>query len=398
MLGISRRPLCALLAAIVATTSVGGTGAAQEPQAQVRATVNLVRLNVAVINPGGRAVPPLTIDDFRVYDNGVLQDIQLILRPEDTPLWVALLFDKSPSVRPWWRTIERAAVSFAAQLGDDDCPYMLPFSDGVGPGMWGPLHPDELRRFLQRAPSGDGTSLFDALLIALIQFDQADELAIAANRPQPAENRSDAGHLVDQPAPDDGRAGADEPPPVTRQSLLASLADMIAEIIARHPFLRIGFCDLRRPGFGEVVDAGAEAIALEPSIKAILLLSDGADTTSQATFEDVLTAARLASVPVFPVLLGSAGDNPQLERALEQIAGATGGLLTKDVSPQQLPAAYGDILAYLRSSYVLAYDPDAKVSDAEGADRERGVESWHEVRVESRRPTLRFIVRPGYYR
>lgn len=363
---------------------------AQEPGVQISASVDVVRLSVAVVNSTGGEVPPLSLEDFKVYDNGVLQNVRLLNRPTDTPLRVALVFDASPSVRPWWPTVQRTAVTFLAKLGRGGCPYVLPFSDGIGPGRWGRYTANNWREFLGRVPRGAGTSLYDALIVALDQLAMADQMAIDASqssRKLPAAEPSSS-----EPEP----VAAADPSEATRADLLASLARIVAEIVRSNPFTHIGNCDLR---YVPAESGGEDTLQLptDESIKAVLLLSDGADTTSIATAQDAIDAARVVNVPVFPVMLGNAGRDRALEELLTEIARATGGLVTRDVSPTNLGEAYDRVLGYLRASYVLVYNPDEPAERGDGAPGE-SPPSWHEIRVELRRPLLRAIVRPGYYR
>jgi len=348
---------------------------AQEQQPQIRASVDVVRLSVSVVHTADGVIPPLTVDDFAVYDNGVEQEARLLLRPQDTPLRVALLVDASPSIRPWWPTVQRAAVSFLARLPADACPYVLPFSEGIGPGRWGRYPANDWRRFLADAPRGAGTALYDALVIALQELAFADELA-GIEPPAPADPAESPGAVARSPQ---------HTAPTTRATMLERLEAIVAQIIADNPLARLGGCDLKPPS-GET--AGGATVAPDESINAVLLLSDGDDFGSLATAEDVIDAARLAGVPVFPVLLGNASRLPELAALLEETARATGGLV-HDVSVDGLGEAYARVLGYLRSTYVLAYDP---------GPAEPGAESWHEVRVELRRPLLRAVARPGYYR
>jgi VWFA-related protein len=357
----------------------------QEPQAQIRASVDVVRLSVAVVHTGGGVVPPLGVEDFEVYDNGAPQQVRLLHRPDDTPLRVALAIDASPSLRPWWPIVQRAAISFMTKLGRRGCPYVLPFSDTIGPGLWGRYTANRWRDFLAEARHGAGTSLHDALIIALDQLATVDEMAIDANLPPEQAESGERSAAA-------GVASGD-PADMTRADLLASMREIVAAIVRNNPFTHIGNCDLRYVT-AEAADENAPALPEDESIKAILLLSDGADNASIATASDVINAARLNNVPVFPVVLGTAARDPGLAALLDEIARATGGLVTRDVSPTELGSAYDRVLGYLGSTYVLVYDPPAAPSpDAGEAER-----SWHEVRVELRRPLLRPIVRPGYYR
>lgn len=382
-------PLGSALGAVL-LLGTASSARAQEPQVQISASVDVVRLSVAVVNSTGGEVPPLSLEDFRVYDNGVLQNVRLLNRPTDTPLRVALVFDASPSVRPWWPTVQRTAVTFLAKLGRGGCPYVLPFSDGIGPGRWGRYTANNWREFLSRVPRGAGTSLHDALIVALGQLAMADQMAIDASqslREPPAAERSSS-----EPGP----VAAADPSEVTRADLLASLERILAEIVRNNPFTHIGNCDLRYVPAG-TGDEDTVQLPEDESIKAVLLLSDGADTTSISTAQDAIDAARVVNVPVFPVMLGNAGRDPALEELLTEIARATGGFVTRDVSPTNLGDAYDRVLGYLRASYVLVYNPD-EPAERGGGEPGESPQSWHEIRVELRRPLLRTIVRPGYYR
>jgi hypothetical protein len=147
--------------------------------------------------------------------------------------------------------------------------------------------------------------------------------------------------------------------------------------------------------------------------KAILLLSDGSDTSSAANLDEMLVAARLASVPVFPVVIGPATRDAQMMARLTALARATGGLLIERRQPTDFTAAFHEVLDYAKSYYILAYDPDA-VSQPEGRreppdpnanEAGRGgtpsptnLGAWHSLKVEPRRPLLKVIARPGYFR
>ena len=371
----------------MALLGAGVSAPAQEPQVQISAFVDVVRLSVGVVHTTGGEIPPLSLEDFTVYDNGVRQRLQLLQRPEDTPLRVALVLDNSPSVRPWWPTVQRTAVTFLSKLGRMGCPYVLPFSDGYGPGRWGRYTANNWRSFLDRAPRGGGTSLHDALIIALEQLDLADEMAIEASAPLRLSAEPEEEEVL-RPQPHIVR----DPASFTRAELMASLAEVLSQIRTT-PQTHLGDCDLRYVP-SEAEDPDAVGPPEDESIKAVLLMSDGADTTSVASTRDAINAARLANVPVFPVMLGSASRDRQLAALLEEIARSTGGLVIRDVAPGELGAAYDRVLAYLGATYVLAYTPDetgqGRAAQSDG--------SWHDVRVELRRPLLEPIVRLGYYR
>ena len=165
--------LCAGLAA----------GQEQEPQTGFTADVNLVLLHVAVIDPRGSDVPPLSVEDFTVFDDGVKQTVELFVAPDDAPLDVALVLDSSASMKPVEMLARRAALSFLGRLAPDDCAFVLPFSDTAGPGRWGRSADPDLRMYIGRIRSQGGTALHDALLEGLAQLERAspnDLVAVAS--------------------------------------------------------------------------------------------------------------------------------------------------------------------------------------------------------------------------
>jgi len=397
---------------------------AEPQQTQIAASVNIVRLRVAVVHRSGGVLPPLTAEDFRVFDNGVEQSVRLLYSPEDTPVRVALVVDSSPSIRPWKLTMQRTAVTFLAKLGDRACPYVLPFAERVGPGRWGRYNANSWRAFLENPPPGAATSLHDALIIALDQLMDADAMAIEASQErEPSGSQSaggdpatGAGDVVAVPAgggvePPAGEwlAGQKPVPDLRGDFFRAQLRRIVARIVVLSPPTHVGNCDLRYTPAGVSGVSGVagvsgvsegeppadgDAVRLPPdeAIKAVLLLSDGADTSSVSTADDVVVAAQVANIPIFPVMIGAASQDRDLATLLEGIARDTGGSALRDVSIQELGSAYDEILAYLRSSYVLVYDANAAAVAEETPD------GWHEIRVDLRRPLLRPIVRPGYYR
>lgn len=122
--------------------------------------------------------------------------------------------------------------------------------------------------------------------------------------------------------------------------------------------------------------------------RAIVLLSDGEDQGSTRRFDEVLDLARRASIPIFPVVLGSARDNPRLHTVLEALAGNTGGSIVETESAEQLRDAFDDIKALLHASYLIGYRP------TDGGEPGK----WHEISVRSRRPSYRLVHRERYYR
>lgn len=377
-------------------------GQEQEPQTGFTADVNLVLLHVAVIDPRGSNVPPLSVEDFTVFDDDVKQTIELFVAPTDAPLDVALVLDSSASMKPVEIVARRSALSFLGRLDPNDCAFVLPFSDTAGPGRWGRSADPELRVYIGGIRSHGGTALHDALLEGLAQLERAsanDLVAVASEaeeglNPEEGENANNdlgRGPPAKTAGPDQVVISGEESIitlPPRRTSLLSQVDDAIRHL------------DLSTPppvtGCGEALPPGALTTVANARRKALILLSDGADMDSNAGFYDALGAARAASVPIFPVALGYANDDPNLKDHLEEIARATGGRMIHNDKPGELGKSYDQVVTLLRSYYLIGYDPDRLGSSEKTLTG--GRPRWHDVTVALRRPNFETLVRPGYYR
>ena len=71
-----------------------------EPEAEIiRINTNLVAVPVSVTDAEGNPVRNLRVEDFRLEEEGVVQQLQPLGEPGKTPIELALLFDVSRSVR-----------------------------------------------------------------------------------------------------------------------------------------------------------------------------------------------------------------------------------------------------------------------------------------------------------
>lgn len=398
------RSLRPRVAACILAGLCAGSGLAWGQQESIfRVDVDLVLLHVAVIDPGGAEVPPLTEEDFTVYDDGVRQDIDLFVTPMDAPIDVAMVLDSSASMKPVEASARRAALTFLNKIGLDDCIYVLPFADSSGPGRWGRSGDPELRGFIGSIRADGGTAWHDAVLDGLAELERANandlvQLASDAEAGPSAEDErgetpetedSSAGVAETRPESAGDAADAQQEPsivlPPRRTSLLDQVDDAIRDLdLSTPPPVR---------GCGEPLPPGASTDASNARRKALVLLSDGADMDSKAGFYDALGAARAASVPVFPVAMGYANSEPGLKESLAELARATGGRLIENTRPDELASAYDEVVALLRTYYLIGYNPDG-AAPVPTSDRPR----WHDVRVELRRPNFEALVRPGYYR
>lgn len=90
--------------------------------------------------------------------------------------------------------------------------------------------------------------------------------------------------------------------------------------------------------------------------RALVLLSDGEDTSSSATYPDILEYARHSEVVIYTIGLGIADNEPLLRSKLEEIAAVTGGRAFFISKASDLRPVYRQIDRELRSQYLLAYN------------------------------------------
>jgi Ca-activated chloride channel family protein len=132
----------------------------------------------------------------------------------------------------------------------------------------------------------------------------------------------------------------------------------------------------------------------ELSRHAIVLLTDGEDTASMVSDEQVIDLARRAGVVLYPIgLLAQSEeghlDSPVSAYFLKALARETGGRAYFPKTPSELEAAYAAISCELRALYGIGYVPlNAR---ADGA--------WRRLAVKARRNDRNLVVRhrTGYY-
>lgn len=96
----------------------------------VRVDTNLVTVPVSVFDRQGRFVTGLRQQDFRIFENGVEQELAYF-EPTEKPFTVALLLDTSSSTRFRLWDIQEAAIAFARQLQPQDKVLVVTFNDEV---------------------------------------------------------------------------------------------------------------------------------------------------------------------------------------------------------------------------------------------------------------------------
>ena len=139
-----------------------------------RLDVNLVEMYVVVTDKQGHPVDDLTQDDFRIYEEGDLQEISTFRSGADLPLTVGLAIDSSASMFVKLPSVGAAASEFVRNsLDDGDRAFVVGF--GGEPELVQETTGDEAR--LERAIAGlkpvGQTALWESLVYSLVEIQGA---------------------------------------------------------------------------------------------------------------------------------------------------------------------------------------------------------------------------------
>jgi Ca-activated chloride channel family protein len=153
---------------------VAGSARAQSPatsstQGSVfRSGASLVALNVTVTH-GTRLVPGLTVDDFAIYEDGVLQRVQFF-ESNEVPIDLILLIDTSASMSDKMDVVHEAAVGFLETLRENDRGAVVTFGDRVDIAQELTGDHAALERAVRASRPRGSTALNNALYVAMKQF------------------------------------------------------------------------------------------------------------------------------------------------------------------------------------------------------------------------------------
>jgi len=147
--------------------TAGDEQGAKSQRNRIRVDVNLVTVLTSVLDEKNRPAPDLPIEAFQLYEEGVRQKIEYFEPETKQPLDIALMIDTSMSAHKEFAFEQEAAAHFIRQVlraGDELAVYgfdetvtqYAKFSSNVG----------VLQDAVRRIPSGSGTSIYDAVLLA----------------------------------------------------------------------------------------------------------------------------------------------------------------------------------------------------------------------------------------
>ena len=292
-----------------------------------------VLLPVTVRDASGALVNNLGPSDFRVFEDGREQPLTE-LATRQVPADVALLIDSSSSTAENFEDFRRAALEFAAQLGEGDRVCLVKFDERVELLQDWTQSRAQLRRALGRLSSGMFTRFHEALYLT----------AREQMKPTPRRRRA-----------------------------LVILTDGI---------------DSRRAA----VDQGAALRALLESQSAVYVISNTEIARRRKQAElDTLLSGDLSAQKANSLRIGDIREGLRVldasESGLATLCSATGGRLYRPESFNALGDLYREIADELRHQYALYYRPLNQARDG----------SFRKVSVEVARPGMQVSGRVGYY-
>jgi Ca-activated chloride channel homolog len=268
--------------------------------------VSLIETRVTVTDRSGKFVPDLDSDDFQVYDNGARQQISSLSRKLQAPLSVALLIDRSQSVKDRFDFLAEAAAAFvqSAVRKDEDQGLVVGFDSKVYLLQDWTSDAAALAKAIGQLSAAGGTSLFDALYKTC-----RDKFDVTESRR-----------------------------------------------------------------------------------KIVVLLSDGEDSTSQASADDALRMAKLWGVSIYVVGVKADASLNTRElhgrHVLKNLAELTGGraYFPSTQREERLQPLFERLQEELRNEYTVSYYLQAPPDN-----------SFHQVRVETTDPNLTVHAPKGFY-
>ncbi len=333
--------LTSMPAKIVATLLVfllfgGAAGLAQTPDDEddvIRVDTDLTNLPFTATDKDNRYVINLKEEDVRVIEDGVPQKVLTFQRETDRPLSIAFLIDVSISEErtlPQEKAAARSFIEMVIQSKKDQA-AIIPFTGTA---------------FLEQGLTRDVLAIYRALE----RVEVAAPAYLGSGRPLTG--------IVSGP-------GMKRPPIEGTTAIWEAIVLSASQILGQSPSLR------RR---------------------AIILLTDGRDTTSRLLRSQAIDSALAAETVIYAIGIGDSKYEGVDRKSLRFVAEATGGRAFFPKKEADLKAAFGEIEQELRSQYLIAYSSTNKKRD--GAFRQMRIEV---ANSELQAQKLKFRYRPGYF-
>ena len=171
----------------------------------------------------------------------------------------------------------------------------------------------------------------------------------------------------------------------------ASKIELVQEFSPSRDLAQVAF-NLKADGMtalnDAIVKAARDLSEREEKRRAIVVLSDGADTYSKASMDKALANAVAAGATIYTVDMTqiASKDRQAGAAALRNFAAKTGGRYVSTPGGQMLREAFASIVEELSNQYTLTYRPTNLARDGR----------WREVGVKLERSELNARTRKGY--
>jgi VWFA-related protein len=139
----------------------------------IKLETSLVTIPVSVIDQDGKFVPNLAKRHFKIYEDGIEQEIESFEAVE-TPFNVVLLLDTSNSTMFKLEDIQNAAIAFVDELRHDDRVMVISFDSRIRVHCEFTSDRDELRYSIRQTRTGGSTRLYEAVNQAVDHLDKIE--------------------------------------------------------------------------------------------------------------------------------------------------------------------------------------------------------------------------------
>lgn len=149
-----------------------------------------------------------------------------------------------------------------------------------------------------------------------------------------------------------------------------------------------GIAPAGRTALYDALESAIRELKDEKNRRAMVVLTDGGDTSSMTDYEEIQKTAREAGIPIYFIVYDTGGDHDQAREIdrLRYLATETGGFVAT-ATQQNLMAKYHEIEKDLRAQFAIKY----QISDLGKTNQ------WRNVRVVMSSPKLTARTIKGYF-
>ena len=324
---------CVTLALLLLSTALASAQSPAPDDDVIRVETDVTNLPFTANDKNNRFITTLSQSDIRVLEDGIPQKLFTFQRETDRPLSIAFLIDISQSEERTLPEEKRAARSFIESViqSRKDQAAIIPFTGSA---------------FLEQGLTRDVFSLYRALE----SVEVAQPAYLGAGRPLTGIT---------------SRPGTKRPPEEGSTAIWEAIALTSSEVLARSPVQR------RR---------------------AIILLTDGQDTTSRIKTSEAINAALDAETIIYAIGIGDSKYEGVDHNVLREIAERTGGRAFFPKKDVDLSGVFKEIEQELRTQYLIAYSSTNKIRNG----------AYRQIKIEVTNPALqkeqlKLRYRPGYF-